>query len=72
MFFEPKMVFIWHCENPLSIILIPPMKKSSGLNQERNMHRSSSIYKQSKIVLNVDFDVRWTFSLEEALLWIMD
>ncbi len=35
-------------------ILLSPVKKSPGLNQERNLHRSSTIYKpkQLKIVLN--------------------
>ncbi len=37
-----------------SIILLSPIKQSSHLNLERNMHRSSTVYKwkQSKIVLN--------------------
>ncbi len=53
-------------------------KKCSGLNQEINLHRSSSVYKTKQLETNmwVDFDVmdnrRCTFSLEEALLWIMD
>ncbi len=60
---------------------VPPVKKCSGLNQERNLHRSSTVYKskQSRTDLNkyvAGFDVkdnrRWTLSLEEALLWIMD
>ncbi len=40
--------------SPLSIILLSPMKKWSGLNQERNLHRSSTVYKpkQSKTALN--------------------
>ncbi len=38
----------------ISIILLSPVKKLSRLNQERNMHRSSTVYKwkQSKTVLN--------------------
>ncbi len=56
------------------------MKKWSCLNQERNMHRSSTVYKpkQSKTVpkktnekINVRDDRRWTFSQEEALLGII-
>ncbi len=40
--------------SPLSTILLPPVKMSSGLNQERNVLRLSTVYqrKQSKIVLN--------------------
>ncbi len=43
--------------------MLSPVKKSSGLNQNRNMHRLSTVYKwkQSKTVLNknvVDFYVR--------------
>ncbi len=36
------------------------VKKSSRLNQERNMHRSSTVYKQKKPSkqMSVDFDVR--------------
>ncbi len=45
-----------------SITLLSPVKKSSCLNQERNMHRSSTVFKQkeSRTVLDklVDFDVR--------------
>ncbi len=43
----------------------------------RNLHRSSTVYKPKQFLTNmwVDFDVRdngrWTFSLEEVLLWIM-
>ncbi len=37
-----------------SIIMFPPVKKWSGLNQERYLHRSSTVYKpkQSKTALN--------------------
>ncbi len=65
----------------ISIKLLSPVKKLSHLHQERNMHRSSIVYKrkQSKTILKnmlVDFDVRgqqgWTFLMEETLLWIMD
>ncbi len=40
--------------SPLSIILLSSVKKVSRLNQERNLHRSSRVYKQnqSKPVLN--------------------
>ncbi len=54
------------------------MKKCSGVNQERNLHRSSTVYEPEQLETNMwlRFDVRdnnrWTFSLEEALLWIMD
>ncbi len=45
--------------------------KCSGVNQERNLHRSSSVYKTN---MCLDFDVRdksrCTLSLEEELLWI--
>ncbi len=36
------------------VILLSPVKKVSRLNQERNLHRSSMVYKQnqSKPVLN--------------------
>ncbi len=63
----------------LYITLFSPVKKSSCLNQERNTHRlftSKNSLKQLYTNIPVDFDVRgqhgWTFSLEEALLWIMD
>ncbi len=55
------------------------VKKWSGLNQERNLHRSSTVYKPKLfcyIIMHMlqDFDVkddrRWAFSLEE--LWIVD
>ncbi len=36
--------------SPLSIILLSQLKKSSGLNQERNLHRSSHL--QEKTVQN--------------------
>ncbi len=34
--------------------MLPPLKKCSGLNQERNLHRSRTVYKpkQSKTALN--------------------
>ncbi len=57
---------------------LPPVKKCSGLNQERNLHRLSSVYKPKQFWTNtcVDYDLRnnrrWTFSLEETLLWIRD
>ncbi len=56
--------------------MLPPVEKSSGLNQGRNLHTSSSL--QAKTALD-KYDSgfwydnrRWTFSLEEAWLWIMD
>ncbi len=70
--------------SPLSIIFSPKkkVKKLSCLNQERNMHRSSPVYKwkQSKTVLNKYFGWFWcerttgdrTLPLEEALLWVMN
>ncbi len=58
------------------------MKKLSCLNQERNIDRSSSVYKQKQFKSVVNkyvsgfFYVRgnreWAFSLEEMSLWIMD
>ncbi len=47
------------------------------LNQERNKHRSSeNSQKHFQTNMLVYFDVKgqqgWTFSLEEALLWITD
>ncbi len=61
---------------PLSLILLSPVKKSTYLNQERNMHRSSIVHKQkqSSVVLNKYEDNReWTLSLEEEpLLLIID
>ncbi len=64
-------------------MLIFPVKTLPELNQERNMRRSSTVYKQnqSKIkVLNKYDSGFWRerrtedglFLLEEALLWIMD
>ncbi len=51
----------------------------SCLNQERNMHRSSTVYKQnpSKTVLNIYVGGFWcerttSNELEEVKLWIMD
>ncbi len=32
--------------SPLSIILLSPVKKLSCVNQERNMHRSNTVYKR--------------------------
>ncbi len=67
--------------SPLSIILLSPVKKSSRLNQERNMQRSSTVSKrkQPKTVLNKyvgDFDLRgqkgMDFLMEAMLLWIMN
>uniref|UniRef100_A0A8C1RM93 PIH1 domain containing 3 n=1 Tax=Cyprinus carpio TaxID=7962 RepID=A0A8C1RM93_CYPCA len=45
---------------PISIILLSPVKKSSCLNQERNMHRSNTVYKQKQFLTNmfVAFDLR--------------
>ncbi len=56
-----------------SIILLPPVKKCSGLNQERNLLRSSTVYqtKQSKTTLNKDVAGFWCErqqEMEEALL----
>ncbi len=34
--------------SPSSVILLSPVKKSSHLNQERNMHRSITIYEQKQ------------------------
>ncbi len=64
-------------KSPLSIILLYPVKKLFSLNQNINMHRSSTITsenspKQFYTNMSVDFDVRGqreTFSMEEALLW---
>ncbi len=67
----------------LSIILFSPVKKSSHLNQERNMHRSSTNYKpkqsetySSKQMCRGGLFVRgqqgMDFSIEEVLLWILD
>ncbi len=49
------------------------------MNQERNMHRSSTVYKRklSKTVQVTDFDLRGQprmdfFLLKEVLWWIMD
>ncbi len=66
----------------LTIILLSAVNSSSCVNQERNMHRSSTVYKQ-KIVQNSSKQIcwwilmrednrGWTFSLEEVLLWIME
>ncbi len=54
--------------SPLSIILLSPVKKSSRLNQERNMHWSSTVYKwkQSKTVFWIlmwEDNTGWAFSL---------
>ncbi len=63
---------------PYFIITLLPVKKCSGLNQERNLHQIKQRL-QDKTALNkyvggfyVRDNRRWTFSLEEALLWIMD
>ncbi len=66
----------------LTIILLSAVKCSSCVIQERNMHRSSTVYKQ-KIVQNSSKQIcwwilmqednkGWTFSLDEVLLWIME
>ncbi len=48
------MTFLTSKPNPLSQILLSPVKGLSHLNQERNMHRTSiaNKRKQSQIVLN--------------------
>ncbi len=52
------------------------MKKCSGLNQERNLYRCPNSPEELWTNMWLDFNVkdnrRWSFSLEEALLWIMD
>ncbi len=59
-----------------TIILLSPVRTSSLQNQRRNMHRSSTVYKQKQS--NKSIGGCWcerttgTFSLDEALLWIMD
>ncbi len=59
--------------SPYSIITLPPVKKCSGVNQERNLHQIKQRL-QDKTDLNkyVRDNSRCTFSLEEELLWIMD
>lgn len=66
--------------SPLSIILLSPVKKSSPLNQERNMHRWSTVYQWnwSKADLNryvggfwSEDNKRWTFSTGGSVI-IMD
>ncbi len=52
--------------------MLSPVKMLSCLNQEKNMHRSSTVYKwkQSRTVQNkYDSEFWCEFSLEEALLW---
>ncbi len=46
--------------SPLSLILLSSVKRSSCLNQERNMHRPSTLYKWKQLQTNmsVDFDVK--------------
>ncbi len=47
--------------NPLSIMLLSLVKKSARLNQERNMHKSNTLYmqKQSRTVVDkCGFDLR--------------
>ncbi len=45
--------------SPLSVISLHPVKKSSDLNQERNMHRPNTIYKPKQFsnILG-DFDLK--------------
>ncbi len=52
-------------ELALFIILLSLLKKLSLLNQERNMHRSSTIYKRKQFKTV-------PVSLEETSLWITD
>ncbi len=60
--------------SPLSIILLSRVKKSSGLNQERNLCKH---HLQEKAALNMYMCGLWCerqemiFSLHEALLWIL-
>ncbi len=55
--------------SPLSVILLSSVKKAPGLNQDRNLHNSSTVYKQKQSRTALQ---QFPFSLEEALLWIMD
>ncbi len=56
--------------------MLPAMKNLSYLNQERNMHRSSTVYKrkQSKTVLNKYVGGFWCerMTADELFHWIMD
>ncbi len=56
-FFYFKPLFVVSLSSP-SIILLSPVKKSSSLNQEKNMHRSSTISKSKQICLYLQ-DVNW-------------
>ncbi len=49
-------------------------KRSPGLNQERNLHKSSTVYKPKSCVWILLWDTTGDglFSLEEVLEWIMD
>ncbi len=62
---------------PKSTITLPSEKKCSGLNQERDLHMSQAeTVQNSSEQIHWEFDVRdirrYTFSLEQALLCIMD
>ncbi len=54
----------------------PPVKKCSGVNQELNLHRSSTVYKPKQLLMNmwVDFDVRGKQEMDFFTVWsiIMD
>ncbi len=44
--------------SPLSIILLFFSEKVSNLNQERNLHRSNSVYEENQSKTIMYFDVR--------------
>ncbi len=54
----------------------PPVKKCSGVNQELNLQRSSTVYKAKQLLMNmwVDFDVRGKQEMDFFTVWsiIMD
>ncbi len=62
---SPSINILWSkklCEKdvmncPLSIILLSPVKKSSRLNQEINMHQSSSVSKPKQLKMKRDYGI---------------
>ncbi len=71
-----KKLHVCNFKNPYCISF--SSDNLSRMNQERNMHRSRTIYEKKTVLNKYDGEVLmkedkrgWTFLLEEALLWII-